>query len=462
MAWNAVGRMSRREFAKHTGRIAAVSALAGVAIPAVHAQGDSTIRLALVGCGGRGSGAALDALRVANVPSTLYAMADTFDDRLGASHKQLSGDGGVGKRVDVPPERRFVGYEAYKHALDSLRPGDVAIFATPLAFRAPHFQYAIEKRLNVFMEKPLSADGAASRRLLKLGEAATARNLKVGVGLMSRHAVHLQELHKRISDGAIGDILLMRGYRMHGPVAYFRSTPKPADVSDLDYQVKRFHSFLWSGGGAFSDYYIHHIDHLAWMKNGWPVKAQGVGGRHYRKADDGTPYVDQNFDSYGVEYTFEDGTKMFFDGRYMQGAAPQYYSFVHGTKGSAIAAAHGDFNGPSSIHKGLSPGGAGSPLWQSTDSSNPYQNEWNALMDAIVNDKPYNEVKRGVDASVATSMGRMAAHTGQEITFEQMLNSDHEFAPNIDAMTKDSPAPLQPDKDGLYPVPEPGRKTREW
>jgi hypothetical protein len=150
-----------------------------------------------------------------------------------------------------------------------------------------------------------------------------------------------------------------------------------------------------------------------------------------------------------------------FDGRCMDGAHEQYASFVHGTKGSAVAAAGGDFGGPSSIHKGLSPGGA-TPLWQSTDNSNPYQNEWNALMDAIVNDKPYNEVKRGVDASLATSMGRMAAHTGQEITFEQMLNSDHEFAPNVDAMTKDSPAPLQPDKDGLYPVPEPGRKKREW
>jgi len=163
MNLNADGRISRREFAKHTGRLAAVSALAGVAIPSVHAQGDSTIRLALVGCGGRGCGAALDALRVPNVPSKLVAIADAFGDKLEGAHKQLSEDGGVGKRVEVPPERRFGGYDAYKQALDCLKPGDVAIFATPLAFRAPHFAYAIEKRLNVFMEKPLSADGAASR-----------------------------------------------------------------------------------------------------------------------------------------------------------------------------------------------------------------------------------------------------------------------------------------------------------
>ncbi|MDQ3440427.1 MAG: Gfo/Idh/MocA family oxidoreductase, partial [Planctomycetota bacterium] len=422
MGLNAGGSISRREFAKRTGQLAAASALTGIAIPTVHAQSDSTIRLALIGCGGRGSAAALDALRVPNVPSKLVAMADAFGDRLSDSQAKLAAEGDVGKRVDVPPERRFVGYDAYKQAMDCLRPGDVAIFATPLAFRAPHFAYALDKRLNVFMEKPLSADGASSRRLLKLGEEATAKNLKVGVGLMSRHATHLQELQKRITDGAIGDIILMRGYRMHGPVGYFRSTPKPADVSELDFQVRRFHSFLWSGGGAFSDYYIHIVDHLSWMKNGWPVKAQGVGGRHYKRADDGTPYVDQNFDSYGIEYTFADGTKMTFDGRCMDGAAEQYASFVHGTKGCAVAAAHGDFGGPSSLYKGFAMSDA-NKLWQSADSSNPYQNEWNALMDAIVNDKPYNETKRGVDASLATSMGRMAAHTGQEITFEQMLNS---------------------------------------
>jgi hypothetical protein len=302
--------------------------------------------------------------------------------------------------------------------------------------------------------------------MLKLAEESKAKNLKVGVGLMSRHSRHLQQLHKRIEDGEIGDIVLMRGYRMQGVIGSMASIPRQMDaqgknLTDLMYQIRRFHSFLWLSGGAYNDFYIHHVDHLCWMKNAWPVKAQGVGGRHYRKADDGTPWVDQNFDSYGVEYTFADGAKMMFDGRCMDGAHQQYTSFVHGTKGSAIAAANSDCGGPSSIHKTLSPDSP-KPLWQSTDNSNPYQNELNTLMDAIVNDKPYNEVKRGFDASLATSMGRMAAHTGQEITFEQMLNSDHEFAPNVDAMTKDSSAPLQPDKDGLYPVPEPGRKKREW
>jgi hypothetical protein len=199
------------------------------------------------------------------------------------------------------------------------------------------------------------------------------------------------------------------------------------------------------------------------MKNAWPVKAMGVGGRHYKASEDGQPFVDQNFDSYGIEYTFADGSKMMFDGRYMNNAEPQYYSFIHGSKGCAIASRNGDCGPPSSIYKGQSPDVKENRLWQSTNSTNPYQNEWNDLMDAIVNNKPYNEVKRGVEASLVTSMGRAAAHIGREITFEEMLNSQHAFAPDADKLTdKNSPSPLPSDDKGMYPQPEPGKKKREY
>ena len=453
--------ISRRELGKRVGQVAAVSALAGVAVPHVHAAGSSTIQVALVGCGGRGTGAAGDALKAKGVNARLVAMADAFQDKLNTSFKGLSGEASLASKVDVPRDRQFIGFDAYRDAMDCLKPGDVAIFATPLAFRATHFAYAIEKGLNVFMEKPLTADGAQSRRLLKLAEQADAKNLKCGVGLMSRHARPLQELHQRIADGEIGDIVLMRGYRMHGPAGSFRSKPKPAGMTDLEYQIRRFHSFLWSGGGCMSDFNIHIIDHLCWMKNAWPVKAMGVGGRHYQTDSDGTPFVDQNFDAYAIEYTFGDGSKMLFDGRYQQGAAPQYYSFIHGTKGCAVASRSGDCGAPSSTYKGQADVRE-NRLWVSSDRTNPYQNEWDDLMDAIVNNKPYNEVPRGVGASLVTSMGRASAHIGQEITYEQMLNSNHEFAPDVDNMTKDSPAPLKPDEKGRYPQPEPGRKKREY
>ncbi|HEX8914774.1 MAG TPA: Gfo/Idh/MocA family oxidoreductase [Humisphaera sp.] len=455
-------KISRRQLGIRVGQVAAATALSGMVIPAVHAAGDSNVQVALVGCGGRGTGAATDALKAKGVNPRLVAMADAFQDRLDSSHKRLTGgDADVADKVKVPKDQQFIGWDAYKHALDCLRPGDVAIFATPLAFRPVHFAYAIEKKLNVFMEKPLSADGASSRTLLKLAEEASAKNLKVGVGLMSRHARHLQELNKRITDGEIGDIVLMRGYRCHTPVGSMRTTPKPATMSELEFQIRRFHSFLWASGGCFSDFNIHIIDHLCWMKNAWPVKAMGVGGRMYKTAEDGTPYVDQNFDSYGIEYTFADGAKLMFDGRYIDNGQTVYHSFIHGTKGSAIASKSGDCGQPASIHKGQ----LATPetqTWKSNDHTSPYQNEWNDLMDAILQDKPYNEVKRGVEASLVTSMGRMAAHTGLEITFDQMLNSDHEFAPGLANLTKDSPAPLTADAKGMYPRPEPGKKKREY
>ena len=175
---------SRRQFLKNSGKIAAATALAGVVVPSVHAAVDDTIQVVLVGCGGRGGGAAVDALSVKRGPIKLVALADVFKDRLTATHRSLKKQ--FGERGDVPEERQFLGFDAYKKAMDCLKPGDIAIFATPLAFRWVHFTYAIEKGLNVFMEKPLTADGPTSRKMLKLGEAASEKGLKVAVGLMSR------------------------------------------------------------------------------------------------------------------------------------------------------------------------------------------------------------------------------------------------------------------------------------
>ena len=404
------GSSSRREFLKNTGRMAAASALAGVAIPHVHAAENNTIQLALIGCGGRGSGAAADAMSVRQGPLKLVAMADVFEDRLQSSVGNLKKQ--FADQVDVPAERQFVGFDGYQKAMDCLKPGDIAIFASPLAFRWVHFAYAIQKGLNVFMEKPLTADGPTSRRMFKLGEEAAAKNLKVGVGLMSRHSRALQELANRIQDGEIGDPIVLRGYRMHAPLTDSSTLPKPADISELLYQVQRFHGFLWAGGGCFSDFYIHIIDHLCWMKNAWPVKAQALGGRHYRQGPEGVPYIDQNFDVYCVEYTFADDVKLIMDGRCMLGCEQIYSSYVQGSKGIAIALQERRLRGSPPARTGASlpsvPTCSGSPK-SSRSEQNPYQNEWNDLVDAIRGDKPYNEVKRGVEASLVTSMGRMAA-----------------------------------------------------
>ena len=449
---------TRREFLKNTGRVAAASALAGVAIPRVYAAEDNTIQVALVGCGGRGTGAAKNALSVRRGPVKLVAMADVFEDRLKASYAAVKKEfADKSDKVDVPKDRQFIGFDAYQKAMDCLKPGDVAIFATPLAFRWVDFTYAIQKGLNVFMEKPLTADGPTSRRMLKLADEATAKNLKVGVGLMSRHSRPLQALARRIHDGEIGELLAIRAYREHGPVGSFFSEAKPADENELLWQIRRFHSFIWASGGAFSDGNIHLIDSSCWMKNAWPVKATAIGGRHFRN-----DFVDQNFDNYGVEYTFPDDTKLFFFARFIAGCYDQYNSFAHGIKGSAAISKTGDCGQPSNIYKGQSAKKSES-LWESKSPSgeeSPYQNEWNDLMDAIRDDKPYNEVKRGVEASLVTSMGRMAAHTGQQISFNDMLNCEHEMAPDVDKFVAGSPAPVQADAHGKYPVPQPGIVTK--
>ncbi len=457
-----LGQTSRRQFLKSSSKALAGAVLASAIARPGYAAEDNTIQVALVGCGGRGTGAAGDALSTKKLgPIKLVAMADVFENRLRNSYNQINR--AAGEQVDVPQERRFIGFDAYKKAIDCLKPGDVAIFATPPAFRWVHFTYAIEKGVNVFMEKPVTVDGPTTSKMLKLADAAKAKNLKVGVGLMSRHSRALQELAKRIEDGELGDLILQRGYRMHGPGGF--TGARRGNLSELLYQVQRFHSFIWASGGLFDDFYIHIIDHLCWMKNAWPVQAMGLGGRHYKTTDSGAPYVDQNFDVYAVEYTYPDGSKFMFDGRCMTGCSEIYSSFVHGTKGIAVASKSGDCGLPSSIYRGQNTDSA-NLVWESqvpSEERNPYKNEWMDLITAIRQDQPYNEVQRGAQASLVTSMGRFAAHTGKVITYQQMLENTPELAPEVSEFTMASEAPVRADADGTYPIPQPGKLTdREY
>ena len=455
---------SRRTFLKDSGRIAGVSTLAGIALPYVHAAEDHTIQLALVGCGGRGTGAAQNALGIKNGPTKLVAMADVVPSKLSDSHGKLRGR--FADQMDVPQDRQFLGFDAFQKSMDCLKPGDVVILATPPAFRWVHFKYAIDKGLNVFMEKPVSVDGPTTRRMIALGDEAGRRNLKVGVGLMVRHCRARHELLTRLRDGQIGDIVAMRGYRMGSGGG--TATVTPPNTSELMHQIGHFHAFLWASGGVFSDYYIHQIDELSWMKGAWPVEAMAIGGRHYRGDS-----VDQNFDVYAVQYTYPDGTRMFFDGRNMPGVHNEFASYIHGSKGSAVVTTASHTPGRTRIYKGQS-----IPRWQQGQTEpapenlvwaypqperSPYDWEWDDLIAAIRQDKPYNEVKRGAEASLVACMGRFAAHTGQLVTFDQMMNHEHEFAPDVDKLTMDSPSPLPAGPDGKYPVPEPGiKKTREY
>jgi predicted dehydrogenase len=448
--------ISRRAFTRRVGQAAAASTLAAMNIPLVHGAQGNTIRLALIGCGGRGGGAVVDAFSTKSGPIQLVAMADVFEERMEKSYLALSGR--FPGQVDVPPERQFIGFDGYRHAMDALRPGDVAILTTPPAFRGPHFAYAIEKGINVFMEKPVTTDGPTTRRMFQLGEASVRKNMKVGVGLMCRHCDARRELHRRIKDGQIGDIISMRAYRMHGPAGSAFALPRPANLPEVMYQTRNFHAFLWASGGLYSDFYIHNIDETCMMKEAWPVRAHAVGGRHYRG-----DFVDQNFDNYSVEYTFEDGTKLHFDGRTANGMHNEFASYAHGTKGLAVISTNSHTPARCRIYSGHNMTD-GNLLWAYPEPErNPYRVEWEYLIDAIRQDRPWNEVRRGAEASLVTSMGRMAAHTGRIVTYDEMLNCEHEFAPNVDQLAMNSPAPLMPGPDGRYPVPQPGILTnREY
>lgn len=441
-------KSSRREFIQQSGQLAAVSTLAGLAVPAVHAGEAHTIQLAIVGCGGRGSGAVGNALSAPGGPVKLIAMADLFQDKLDRSHGALTRL--FGERIDVPPERRFVGFDAYRQAIDCLRPGDVALLTTHAAFRAVHLDYAVEKGVNVFMEKSFASDPGGIRRILRAGEAAEKKGLKIATGLMCRHSTARQAMIQRIRDGVMGDVNLIRAYRMQsgGPMG-----PRQGDDSELLWQIRRPGACLWVSTGRWLDNMIHQVDECCWLKDAWPIAAHGVGGR--------TPYstdCSQNLDSYSIEYTFADGAKALVNGRFIPNCYNEFATFVHGTKCA------GQFSG--SIHAATvqlykdQRVAADNVVWQpEKESANPWQAEWNVLLDAIRNDRPHNETQRSAYANLVGLMGRAAVHSGKIITWDEALASDFLFCPDIDTLTADSPAPVKADAEGRYPAPIPGAWT---
>ncbi len=439
---------SRREFLKRTGRLAAASALAGVALPHVHAGENNTIQLAIIGCGGRGSGAVANALEAPGGPVKLIAMADIFPDRLNSSHANLSKQ--YADKIDVPRERRFIGFDAYRKAIDCLRPGDVVLCTTHAAFRPRHVEYAVEKGMHVFMEKTFAPDPGGVKRILRAGEAAARKNLKIAAGVMCRHSSARQAMIQKIRDGAMGDIQLIRAYRMDEG---YRMGPFPGNENELLWQIRRPYQFLWASSGIFIELMIHQIDECCWIKDAWPVEAHGVGGRGPDSKD-----AAQNFDTYSIEYTFADGTKALVTGRYIPKCHTDFATFVHGTK--CAGQFSGNVHAPTvQLYKDqrITPEHI---VWRpEREKVNPWQAEWNVLLDAIRNDRPHNETKRAAYSNLAAILGRAAVHSGKIITWEEALASDFTFCDNVDSLTQDSPAPVRADAQGRYPAPIPGACT---
>jgi myo-inositol 2-dehydrogenase / D-chiro-inositol 1-dehydrogenase len=284
--------------------------------------------------------------------------------------------------------------------------------------------------------------------VLRAGELAAQKNLKIASGLMWRHDPPREEVVRRLHDGAIGDIILLRTYRMHGPVGFH---PRQPGESELAHQIRNYSCFNWLNASFFVDWLIHNIDVCCWAKDAWPVSVQGQGARVARSDPD------QMLDQYSVEYTFPDGTKLFAQGRHVAGCWDIFSDFAQGAKGSAVlmenlgAAKSRIYNGHSQTPENL--------VWRYQGATvDSYQREHDLLFAAIRNDKAYNETERAAKACLVSIMGRMAAESGLVINYEDALASNLELAPGLDKISSlDAPAPIMPDTSGKYPVPVPGR-----
>ncbi len=422
--------ITRRGFLSTSGTAIGVVAGTLVADRLAFAQASDTLRIALVGCGGRGSGAADQAL---NVPGTkLVAVADAFKDRLDGALNNLKQS--KGDRVAVPAENQFVGLDAYKKAIAL---ADVVILATPPGFRPYHFEEAVRQGKHVFMEKPVATDGPGVRRVLAAAEEAKKKNLKVGVGLQRHHQPGYIETLNRLHDGAIGDITSLRVYWNDGGVWV---NPRKPGQSEMEYQMRNWYYFNWLCGDHIVEQHIHNLDVGCWIKNGYPVRCHGMGGRQVRTGKE----FGEIFDHHAVEYEFADGSRMYSQCRHIRGAWASVSEHCVGTKGSADVSGH--------LIKTT-----GSPDWRfrSTKPVDAYQQEHHDLFDAIRGNKEFNEAFNGAKSSLVAIMGRMATYSGRMVEFDAALNSNIGLAP--DEFTWDAKPKSAPDAEGFYPIAVPGK-----
>lgn len=443
--------LTRRRFLHHGGTLAlGAGVMAGVPATGVFAATDNSIRLALIGCGGRGSGAVGNALSVPDGGSIkLHAMADLEESKLLAAHDSLRNK--FPDQVEVTRDRRFLGFKSHEAAIASLRPGDIALCTTRSYIRPVHVEHAIQQGIHVFMEKPFASDPGGLHRLLAAGKEAERKGVKIAAGLQCRHSPARQALIARIQDGALGDITLIRANRLAGAR---RLTDQGEQSNDLRSQLQfgKIH-LLWIGSGHMVDNLIHQIDECCWIKGSWPVSAHGMGGRGPDSEDRG-----QNLDVYSMEYTFEDGTKAFCGFRRINRAHNEFATFIHGTRCAA------QFSGQThaaTVHQFKDQRIARDNIaWTPTDDAfSPWQYEWNVFVDNIRNDRPHNELQRAVYSDLTSLMGRAAAHYNRIVTWDEMMNSRFQFCDYLDDLDYDSPVPVKADADGQFPLPLPNGWT---
>lgn len=437
---------SRRSFLKQTGYIAAGTVLAGTIVPHVYAASSDTIKLAIVGCGSRGRGAAIQALS-ADPNLKFWATADVFPERAKNAAKDFKTEfmnREKGDRVDISPDRTFSEFDGYKKAMDCLDPGDVVLLTTPPAFRPLHYAYAVEKGLNVFAEKPLAVDIPGLKSLQESNKIARAKGLKIGVGLNNRHYFRTEEIVKAIHAGKLGDLFSFLVYRCHAA----HQVGRQGDLSPLQHQLRRIFNFNWLTGGFIVDALIHNLDICCWANQKLPVSALGIGGRLFRRDRDDL------IDNANVQYTFDDGKKMHMHTVCMQNTWIGFRAIIHGSKGSAML---GEGVEEPRFYKDWD---QKESFWAASSPKNDsYQTEHDRFFKAIRENREWNELDRGIGATFTAILGRMASETGNVVTAEDAWKSTFQYAPDIDKLTLSGDSPVMPDAEGNYRIPVPGRAT---
>jgi len=439
---------TRRDFMKTTAAATTLAAAANSFISrSAFASADETVKIALIGCGGRGSGAASQALSTQG-PVKLIAVADAFADNARRSLEELKAK--HPDRVDVKPDHIFDGFDAYQKAIDS--GADLIVIATPPGFRPIHFEYAVKQGKHIFAEKPVATDAAGVRKFLAAVAEAKTKNLKVGIGLQRHHQANYLETVKRIHDGELGDIRLLRVYWDDAgvwvrPRAEFARRKKEAglgELTEMEYQMRNWYYFVWLNGDHITAQHIHNLDVANWVLKGHPVEAQGMGGRQVRTGiDNGEIY-----DHHAIEFTYADGTKVQSHCRHQPGAWKSVSEHAHGTKGFA------DIGGG----RFFEPGDVTKEIWKfKGKSANPYQVEHDDLMAAIRSNTPYNEGERGAHSTMTSIFGRMASYSGQVIKWDDAINAQVTVMP--EKYDFNATPPSVPDKDGRYSIPMPGQSN---
>lgn len=426
---------SRRNFIKRSSLIAGT--LVANQLPSkIYASGSDTIKIGLIGCGGRGTGAANQALSQ-KVPTQLVAMADAFDEKLQTSYDNLIKLHGS-EKVDVPAERRFVGLDGYKEVIAL---ADVVFLATPPGFRPLHFEEIVKQGKHAFVEKPVATDVHGVNKMMALGKKAEAKGLKVVVGHHLRFQKSLIESVKRLQDGIIGDLISMNSY--FNTAGVWVRDRKP-DMTEMQYQVWNWYYFTWLSGDHNVEQHVHNLDFVNWLKGMHPVKAQGMGGREVRT----DKKYGQIFDHHYVEYEYPDGSILNSQCRHIPNTWSNWSDRVWGTGGY--------FESIPGPQQAVIKDKTGKELfrYRGKDDPSARQVEQDVLMHKIYHDEPINQIQAGAESTMTGILGRMATYSGQVVTWEEAINSGQKIVP--DTFSWQDQPPILPDAAGNYPVPKPG------